>query len=102
MKFELKIFFSSSPKKNTHVIFNPPYGERMPILVKDFYKKIGDTLKKNYQGCTVWIISSDIENVKMIGLKPSKKIKVFNGRLECRFLKFEIYEGSKKKSKNNT
>ena len=38
----------------------------------------------------------DLENLKMIGLRPSKKIKVFNGKLECRFLRFDIYEGSKK------
>ena len=67
----------------------------------EFYKKIGDTLKHNYQGCTVWLISSDIENLKMIGLRPSKKIKVYNGKLECRFVRFDIYEGSKKQSKQN-
>ena len=94
-------FFETCTSPNTHVIFNPPYGERIPISVDDFYKKIGDTLKHNYQGCSVWIISSDIENLKMIGLKPTKKIKIFNGKLECRYLKFDIYEGSKKTKKNN-
>jgi len=101
IKVKLDDFFESSVKPNTHVVFNPPYGERMPISIDEFYQKIGDTLKHNYEGCTVWLISSDIENLKMIGLKPSRKIKVYNGKLECRFLKFEIYEGSKKASKQN-
>ena len=94
-------FFESEVATNTTVIFNPPYGERMPIEINEFYQKIGDTLKHKYKGCSVWLISSDLEDIKMIGLKPSKKIKIFNGKLECRFLNFEIYEGSKKQSKQN-
>ena len=93
-------FFDSS-KNMSHVIFNPPYGERMDFSVDEFYKKLGDTLKNNYQGSIVWIISSDIENIKMIGLKPSKKIKIYNGPLECVFLAFEIYKGSKKSRYND-
>ena len=93
------IDFFDSTKNSSHVIFNPPYGERMDLGVDEFYKRIGDTLKNNYQGCTVWIISSDIENVKMIGLKPSNKIKIYNGPLECVFLSFEVYEGSRKRNK---
>lgn len=80
------------------MITNPPYGERMKVEdVKALYKKIGDTLKKNYAGYDAWIISSDLEAHKFVGLRPSRKIKVFNGPLECRFLKFSIYEGSKKR-----
>tara|TARA_B100000683_G_scaffold246782_1_gene258676 strand:+ start:552 stop:1709 length:1158 start_codon:yes stop_codon:yes gene_type:complete len=96
IKVKIEDFFESNIKPNTHVIFNPPYGERMPISINEYYQKIGDTLKHNYQGTSVWLISSDLENLKMIGLRPSKKIKVFNGKLECRFLRFDIYEGSKK------
>lgn len=99
IKVRQEDFFESSERREGHIVFNPPYGERMDIGINEFYRRLGDTLKHNYQGCTVWIISSDVENIKMIGLKPSKKIKVFNGKLECRFLKFEIYEGSHKKSK---
>ena len=96
IKVKIEDFFESNIKPNTHVIFNPPYGERMPISINEFYQRIGDTLKHNYQGTSVWLISSDLENLKMIGLRPSEKIKVFNGKLECRFLRFDIYEGSKK------
>ena len=103
MQEEIKIkkqdFFDSEIDSGTHVIINPPYGERLRINVNDFYKKIGDTLKHKYQGCEIWIISSDIENLKMIGLRPSRKIKLFNGKLECRLIKFDVYEGSKKQAK---
>ena len=68
-------------------------------LVYDFYEKVGTTLKHNYQGCTIWLISSDIENMKLIGLRPSSKIKVMNGKIECSFRRFEVYEGSKKVKK---
>ena len=102
IKIKKEDFFHSKINPKTHVIMNPPYGERMNININDFYQKIGDTLKHKYQGCTVWIITSDIENSKMIGLKPSKKIKVFNGQLECRFLRFDIYAGSRRSKKLKT
>jgi len=80
------------------MITNPPYGERMKLDdIKVLYKKIGDILKKNYAGYDAWIISSDLEAAKFIGLRPSRKILVYNGPLECRYLKFSIYEGSKKR-----
>ena len=88
-------FFNTKVKSNTFVLFNPPYGERLE-LTTEFYEKIGNTLKSKYQGCRIWIISSDIENMKFIGLRPSKKIKVMNGKLDCSFRNFDIYEGSKK------
>ena len=89
-------FFEQKIAEGTFVIFNPPYGKRIDIEINNFYEKIGTTLKHNYKGCKVWLISSDIENMKFIGLKPNKKIKIINGDLECSFRKFEIYEGSKK------
>lgn len=96
IKIKNQDFFDSKVYPNTLVIFNPPYGKRNTLGVTKFYKKISDTLKNNYQECEVWIISSDIENMKMIGLKPTKKIKLQNGKIDCSFRKFEIYEGSKK------
>ena len=89
-------FFEKEITPGTFVMFNPPYGERIDLGVNDFYEKVGTTLKHNYQGCTIWLISSDIENMKLIGLKPNHKIKVMNGELECSFRKFEVYEGSQK------
>ncbi len=78
------------------VLFNPPYGERLEVDVNELYEQIGNTFKKNYAGCSAWLITSDMEAVKQIGLKHTRRIKLFNGKLECRFLKYEMYEGSKK------
>ncbi|EJL72982.1 THUMP domain-containing class I SAM-dependent RNA methyltransferase [Chryseobacterium populi] len=78
------------------MVFNPPYDERISISDDDFYKKIGDTFKTDYPNTLAWLISSDLEAVKKIGLRPSRKIKLFNGKLETRFLQYEMYEGTKK------
>ncbi len=78
------------------MVFNPPYDERIEINDEEFYKKIGDTFKQNYPNTLAWLISSDLESVKKIGLRPSRKIKLFNGKLECRFMQYEMYEGTKK------
>lgn len=78
------------------MVFNPPYNERISINESDFYKKIGDTFKQYYPNSLAWLISSDLDAVKKIGLRPSRKIKLFNGKLECRFLQYETYEGTKK------
>lgn len=78
------------------MVFNPPYDERISINDDDFYKKIGDTFKSHYPNTLAWLISSDLEAVKKIGLRPSRKIKLFNGKLETRFLQYEMYEGTKK------
>ncbi|WP_417430270.1 THUMP domain-containing class I SAM-dependent RNA methyltransferase [Halpernia sp.] len=81
------------------MVFNPPYDERIAINDEDFYSKIGDTFKKNYPNTLAWMISSDLEAVKKVGLRPSRKIKLYNGKLECRFLQYEMYEGTKKTHK---
>lgn len=78
------------------IVFNPPYDERISINDDDFYKKIGDTFKQNYPNTLAWLISADLDAPKKIGLRPSRKIKLFNGKLETRFLQYEMYDGSKK------
>ena len=78
------------------MVFNPPYDERISINGDDFYKKIGDTFKTSYPNTLAWLISSDLDAPKKIGLRPSRKIKLFNGKLETRFLQYEMYEGTKK------
>ena len=64
--------------------------------VNQLYKKIGDTLKNNYLYSDVWIITANLEAIKSIGLKSSKKIKLFNANLESRLLNYKIYPGSMK------
>jgi putative N6-adenine-specific DNA methylase len=79
-----------------HMVFNPPYGERLDIDLERFYREIGDTLKQSYPGTNAWFITANLEALKFVGLKPSRKIKLFNGKLETRFVKYEMYEGSKR------
>ena len=55
-------FFETKIPEGTLILFNPPYGERINLGINDFYENIGNTLKNNYQGCTSWLISSDIES----------------------------------------
>tara|TARA_B100001093_G_scaffold519721_1_gene610064 strand:- start:8838 stop:10007 length:1170 start_codon:yes stop_codon:yes gene_type:complete len=90
-------FRSPRPTENRlHLLFNPPYGERLPIDYDIFYGKIGDTLKKEYSGCETWFISSNLDAIKHVGLRTSRKIKLFNGSLESRLVCYQMYEGSKK------
>lgn len=79
------------------VILNPPYGERMvKDNIEELYKTIGDTFKSKFSGYDCWMISSNMEAFKHVGLRPSRKIALFNGQLECRFMKYEMYQGTKK------
>lgn len=95
-------FFDMQPtRQGGVVILNPPYGERLPVEeIEKLYKEIGNKLKKDFKGFNAWVITSSPEAVKSIGLRPSRRIQVYNGSLECRYLKFELYDGSKKASKN--
>ena len=97
-------FFDS--KKETdgplQMVFNPPYGERLDIDMERFYREIGDTLKQSYPNTNSWFITANLEALKYVGLRPSRKIKLFNGKLETRFVKYEMYEGSKKGKYMNT
>ena len=78
------------------IIFNPPYGERMETTTEDFYRKIGDTLKNNYPNTFAWFITSDLESARDTGLWYSEKIKLFNGKIETEFVKYEIYDTQEK------
>jgi putative N6-adenine-specific DNA methylase len=83
-----------------HMVFNPPYGERLDNLnVEEFYGDIGTTLKHGYPNTNAWLITSNLEALKFVGLRPSRKIKLFNAKLEARLVKYEMYEGSKKTKK---
>jgi len=99
-------FEELKPEGNSGIIVtNPPYGERIKMDdLEQFYKMIGNRLKQDFKGFDAWIISSNMEALKFIGLQTSRKLKLFNGPLECRYSKYSIYEGSKKakyQHKNN-
>lgn len=85
------------PAQKGHVVFNPPYGERLKIeQIEHFYEEIGNQLKNNWAGYQAWILSCNFNAIKKIGLKPAKKIKLLNGKLECKFLNFPLFEGNRK------
>lgn len=99
----MKMPFNRLYPKTDHgmLILNPPYGKRLkPDDINALYKEIGNSLKKAFVGFEAWILSPNVEALKNIGLHPSKKHTLFNGPLECKFQKFEMYEGSKKAAKN--
>ena len=79
------------------VMLNPPYGERLASNkdMEDLYAKIGTALKHQFAGATAWIISSNDAAMKCIGLKPSKKVRLLNGELDCQFNKYELFNGKR-------
>ena len=82
---------------NGFLFLNPPYGERLqPDETDKLYNMIGSTLKHNFPGTTAWMITSNKESLKHVGLKPAKKYTLFNGALECILLKYEMYAGTRK------
>ena len=95
---ERKNFFDTEKftEGQLHMVFNPPYGERLDIDMQDFYASIGDTLKQKYPGTDAWFITSNLQALKFVGLRPSRKIKVFNSHLESKLVKYVMYSGSKK------
>ncbi|PRX42885.1 THUMP domain-containing class I SAM-dependent RNA methyltransferase [Salegentibacter salegens] len=98
VKVKRQDFFASEKEgeRHLHMLFNPPYGERLEIDMPKFYKEIGDTLKQAYPGTDAWFITSNLEAIKHVGLRPSRKFKLYNGALESKLLKYQIYQGSKK------
>jgi putative N6-adenine-specific DNA methylase len=83
------------------VFLNPPYGQRLqPEELDELYSMIGTTLKHGFQGNNAWLITSNRESLKKVGLKPAEKHTLFNGALECTLLKYEMYQGTKKQVKS--
>lgn len=102
IEVEQQDFFESEKKedKSMFIAFNPPYDERISLSdVEKFYSQIGDTLKRGYPSTQAWMITSNMEALKFVGLRASKRIKLFNGKLEARLVRYEMYRGSRKASK---
>ena len=85
------------PKHKSIIITNPPYGERIstPDLLGT-YKMIGERLKHQFKGNDAWILSYREECFEQIGLKPSIKIPLYNGSLECEFRRYQMFDGKLK------
>jgi putative N6-adenine-specific DNA methylase len=94
-------FFESKKEtgRQLFMVFNPPYDERLSANIEELYSSIGNTLKRGYSNTQAWMITSSMEALKHVGLRPSRKIKLYNGKLESRFVKYEMYEGSRKAKK---
>ena len=88
---------SQESKANALVMINPPYGERLASNkdMEDLYGKIGSALKHHFTGATAWIISSNEAAMKCIGLKPSKKLRLLNGELDCQFNRYDLFAGKR-------
>ena len=100
---EKKDFFQIEKESEAplHLILNPPYGTRLEGDINDLYQGIGDAFKQSFSNTQAWLISSNLEALKYVGLRPSRKIKLFNGKLETRFMYYPIYKGTKRIHKLN-
>ncbi|WP_344853396.1 THUMP domain-containing class I SAM-dependent RNA methyltransferase [Pedobacter jeongneungensis] len=80
------------------VVFNPEYGERLGVHSKLelTYKRMGDFMKTKCKGYSGYIFTGNPDLAKKIGLKASKKIEFYNGKLDCRLLEYELYDGSRR------
>lgn len=78
-------------------ITNPPYGERIPIDdIKSLYRSLGDLFKKRFAGYTAFVFTANLSAAKSLGLRASRRIELYNGPLEARLLRYELYSGSRK------
>ena len=85
------------------VMINPPYGERLASNkdMEELYGRIGTALKHQFTGSTAWIISSNAAAMKCIGLKPSRKLHLLNGELDCQFNQYELFQGKRNEAHLN-
>ena len=89
------------PQEKSIIVMNPPYGERISTNdLLGLYQMIGERLKHAFVGNEAWVLSYREECFDQIGLKPSKKVPLFNGALECEFRKYEIFDGKYKEFKS--
>jgi len=90
------------PTEKGILITNPPYGERLKVKdLEGLYSMIGERLKHQFMGYDAWILSYGKECFDSIGLRPSRKVSLFNGPLECKFQKYSMFAGSKKDNYKN-
>lgn len=100
VKIAKQDFFKSEKHLDTplHIFFNPPYDERIEIEeTEEFYQEIGNTLKQQYTNTNAWLVTANLEALKSVGLRTSKRIPCYNGPLEARLVKYEMYAGSRKR-----
>ncbi len=89
------------PEQPGVIYFNPEYGERLgeEIELQQTYALIGDFMKKQCKGYTGYVFTGNMELAKKIGLKPSRRIEFFTGKIDCRLLEYDLYSGTKRTDK---
>ncbi len=97
IKFQISDFKElQNDFNNGLIIINPPYGERLQEKgLNELYAMMGERLKHQYAGSTAWILSSSIESFKHVGLKPEKRLDLYNGALKCKFNKYKMFVGKR-------
>lgn len=82
-------------------MFNPEYGERLGVHSKLelTYKRVGDFMKQECKGYRGYVFTGNPDLAKKIGLKASRRFEFFNGKLDCRLLQYELYDGTKEDQK---
>lgn len=88
------------PKTPGVIMFNPEYGERLGVHTKleATYKRMGDFMKQEAKGYRGYIFTGNPDLAKRIGLRASRRVEFYNGKLDCRLLEYELYEGSRRES----
>ena len=94
VSFDRRPFEETEPCGHQGVlVMNPPYGVRMgdKTELEALYRKIGEVFKRRFTGWTAYLLAGDLELARLVGLKPARRFVLFNGPLECRLLKYELY-----------
>ena len=99
---EANFFQLNKPIEKAMLVMNPPYNLRLPQeKIHEFYNSIGSRLKHHWEGCDAWILSGNLEAIKHLGLRPKRKIKLYNGPIETKLVHLPLYRGSKKQKSNS-
>lgn len=87
----------AAPGPGALIVSNPPYGERLgdAAELSVLYRSLGDAFKRHGAGATAWLLVGNPDLAKAVGLRPSRRIVLFNGAIECRLLRYDLYEGSR-------
>ena len=87
------------PPERGIVVINPEYGERLGVLaeLEKTYKRMGDFFKQKCPGWTGYIFTGNLDLAKKVGLRASRRMEFFNAKIDCRLLKYELYEGTRRK-----
>jgi len=98
---QMDVLDGGPPAPSGVMVMNPPYGERVASEAElaAFYPRLGDAPKQRYAGWTAYILTADLRLAKLIGLKASKRMPLYNGALECRLFEYRLVAGSMRRTK---